>query len=196
MQKWNNIGENMDIKFTAIQTKSERKYVQELYNRSVPAHEKSYFYLLWWKRKRKNVSFVNVYDSDKWVGFAYYSTHDDLVYIGFFATVDSKTSKKYDEAMFNEFKRLYPKHRIAISIEIENTVSDNVDQAAKEATFYHEIGFKPSGYYVFKETDSFEVVVFGGDFDIEELYRVNKEVYPLIGNFLSSVTRKQIQKRV
>jgi len=32
-------------------------------------------------------------------------------------------------------------------------------------------------------------------FGIEELYRVNKEVYPLIGNLLSSVTKKQIQKK-
>ena len=185
----------MGVTFTEIETKAERRLIQELYNQSVPANEKSYFYLLWWKRKRKNVSFVNIYDKEKWVGFAYYSAHDDLIYIGFFATLDSKTSKEYDSAMFDAFKRLYPNHRIAIAVEIENTIADNTEQAAKEEKFYQENDFKSSGYYVLKENDSFEVVVFGGDFDVEELYRVNKEVYPLIGNLLSSVTKKQIQKK-
>ena len=185
----------MSIKFTNTHTKTERKLIQALYNQSVPANEKSYFYLLWWKRNRKNVSFINLYDGGKWVGFAYYSTHDDLIHIGFFATIDSKTSKEYDGAMFDAFKQQYPNHRIATAVEIENTVADNTEQAIKEEKFYQENDFKSSGYHVLKENDSFEIVVFGGDFDIEELYRVNKEVYPLIGNLLSSVTKKQIQKK-
>jgi len=185
----------MEVTFTNTQTKTERKLIQELYNQSVPANEKSYFYLLWWKRKRPNVSFVNIYDEDKWVGFTYYSTHDDLIYIGFFATVDSKASKEYDGAMFDTLKRLYPNHRIALAIEIENTTSDNSLQAAKEKAFYQNNGFKETGYFVKRETDSFEIVLVGDHFEIEELYRVNKEVYPLIGNLLSSVTKKQIQKR-
>jgi len=184
----------MNIKFTKFQNQTERQLAQELYNKSVPAHEKSYFKLLWWKRNRKNVSFVNIYDNNKWVGFTYYGAHDDLIYIGFFATVDSKTSKAYDGAMFDEFKRLYPNHRIAISIEIENLSADNVEQAVKEQAFYQNNGFKSTGYFVKREADSFEIVLVGDDFDIEELYRVNKEVYPLIGNLLSSVTKKQIQK--
>jgi len=185
----------MNIKFTKIKTKAERQLIQELYNKSVPAHEKSYFYLLWWKRNRKNVSFVNIYDDEKWVGFAYYSTHDDLIYIGFFATVDSKTSKVYDGAMFDEFKRLYPNHRLAIPIVIENLGADNSEQAVKEKDFYQNNGFESTGYFVQRASDSFEIVLVGADFDIEELYRVNKEVYPLIGNLLSSVTKKQIQKK-
>jgi len=185
----------MNVKFTNIQTKTERKLVQALYNQSVPTHEKAYFYPLWWKRNRKNVSFVNIYDGDKWVGWIFYSVHKDLIYVTLFATVDSKTSRAYDHVMFDVLKRLYPKHRITISIEIENTIADNSEQAVKEKDFYQNNGFKSTGYFVQRETDSFEIVLVGDVFDIEEHHNIDRELYPLMGRFLVSGMKKQIQKR-
>jgi len=97
----------MNIKFAEIQNSSERKQVQELYNKSVPAHEKAYFYPLWWKRKRPNISFVNIYYEEKWVGFVFYSIFKDLVYVWFFATNGTATSKKYDSAMLRLPNKIY-----------------------------------------------------------------------------------------
>ncbi|MCL2842304.1 MAG: hypothetical protein FWE28_02390 [Oscillospiraceae bacterium] len=185
----------MSIKFTKIQNATERKEVQELYNKSVPAHEKAYFYPLWWKRKRPNISFVNIYDEDKWVGFVFYSLHKDLVYVWFFATCDTTVSKEYDSAMFAELKRLYPNHRIAVSIESENETADNAEESAKEKQFYESNGFRETGYFVKRKADSFEIMIIGKSFHIEELCSVNKAVYPLIGRFLASDLRKQIQKK-
>jgi len=185
----------MNLKFTQIQTATERKQVQELYNKSVPAHEKAYFYPLWWKRKRPNTSFVNIYNEDKWVGFVFYSFHKDLIYVWFFATHDTTTSKSCDSAMFAELKRQYPNHRIAVSIESENESADNAEQSVKEKQFYENNGFKETGYFVKRKTDSFELMQIGKSFQIEELYRINKEIYPLIGRFVVSGLQKQIQQK-
>jgi hypothetical protein len=185
----------MNIKFTKIQNATERKKVQELYNQSVPAHEKAYFYLLWWKRSRPNISFVNIYDGDKWVGFVFYSIYKDLVYVWFFATCDTTTSKEYDSAMFAEIKRLYPDRRIAVSIESENENADNAEQSANEQQFYENNGFKETGYFVKRKADSFKIMIIGKSFNIEELCNVNKAVYPLIGRFLAADLRKQIQRK-
>jgi len=185
----------MRVKFTEIQNAIERKKVQELYNKSVPAHEKAYFYFLWWKRKRPNVSFVNIYDEDKWVGFVFYSLYKDLVYVWFFATYDTAASKEYDSAMFTEFKRLYPNHRIAVPIEAENENSGNAEQSIKEKQFYEKNGFRETGYFVKRKTDSFEIMLIGEAFHIEELYDINKREYPLIGRFIVSDMKKQIQKK-
>ena len=185
----------MSIKFTEIQNATERKNVQELYNKSVPAHEKAYFYPLWWKRNRPNISFVNIYDEDKWVGFVFFSLYKDLVYVWFFATYDTVHSKAYDSAMFDEMKRLYPDHRIAVSIEAENEHADNAAQSIKEKQFYEKNGFRETGYFVKRKADSFEIMLIGKSFHIEELCSVNKAVYPLIGRFLASDLKKQIQKK-
>jgi len=185
----------MDIKFTRIQNAAERKKVQELYNKSVPAHEKAYFYPLWWKRKRPNISFVNIYDKDKWAGFVFFSLYKDLVYVWFFATYDSLGSKDYDSAMFTEIKKLYPNHRIAVSIEAENESADNAAQSMREKQFYETNGFRETAYFVKRKMDSFEIMLIGKSFHIEELCSVNKAVYPLIGRFLASDLRKQIQRR-
>jgi len=185
----------MKVKFTEIQNKNERKEVQGLYNKSVPAHEKAYFYPLWWKRKRSNISFVNIYDKDKWVGFVFYSLYKDLVYVWFFATNDTATSKKYDSAMFDEIKRLHPNHRIAVSIEAENENSDNAEHSDKEKQFYGSNGFRETGYFVKRKADSFEIMLFGKSFHIEELYDVNRDVYPILSRFIISDMKKQIQKK-
>ena len=185
----------MQVKFTKIQNATERKKVQELYNKSVPAHEEAYFYPLWWKRKRPNISFVNICDADKWVGFVFYSIYKDLVYVWFFATCDTTTTKEYDSAMFSELKRLYPDHRIAVSIEAENTIGNNAEQSINEKQFYEKNGFKETGYFVKRETDSFEIMLIGKTFHIEELYDVNKNVYPILARFIVADMKKQIQKK-
>jgi len=185
----------MMVNLTEIQNTVERAKVQELYNKSVPAHEKAYFYFLWWKRKRHNVSFMNIYDEDKWVGFVFFSLCKDLLYVWFFATYDTAGSKSYDSAMFAEIKRLYPNNRIAVSIEAENENAENAEQSTKEKQFYEENGFRETGYFVKRKTDSFELMLAGESFNIEELYNVNEDVYPLIGKFIVSDLKKQIQKK-
>jgi hypothetical protein len=185
----------MGVKFTEILSSDERKKVRELYNKSVPAHEKAYFYLLWWKRKRQNVSFVNIYDEDKWVGLVFYSLYKDLVYVWFFVTHDTKSSKNYDSAIYCEVKRLHPNHRIAVPIEAENEDGENSEKSTKEKQFHEENGFKETGYFVKRKTDSFEIMLIGESFDIEELYNANREVYPLMGRFIVSGMKKQIQKK-
>jgi len=185
----------LNVKFTEIQNAAERKQVQELYSKDVPAHEKAYFHFLWWKRKRPNVSFVNIYDEDKWVGFVFFSLYKDLVYVWFFATYDTIGSKDYDSAMFAEMERLYPNHRIVVSIEAENESADNAEQSTKEKQFYEANGFRDTGYFVKRKADSFKLMLIGKSFHIEELYSVNKDVYPLIGRFIVLDLRKQIQRK-
>ncbi|MCL2559674.1 MAG: hypothetical protein FWE07_04235 [Turicibacter sp.] len=184
----------MNVKFTKIQTKVERQLVQNLYNQSVPAHEKSYFYPLWWKRNRKNVSFLNIYDGDKWVGWIFYSVHNDLIKVTLFATIDSKTARKYDGMMFDKLKKLYPHYRIITTVEIENLDGGNREQVIKEQEFCKNNGFKSTGYFVKRKTDSFEFMLVGDDFDMTEHYKIDQELYPIIGKSLANSMKKQIQK--
>ena len=185
----------MNINFTQIKNRAERKKVQGLYNASVPKHEKAYFYPLWWKRKRNGISFVSICDDSKWVGFIFYSICEDLIYIWFFATLDSRTSKAYDAAMLAKLQDMHPQHRIAISIEAENESSDNAEKSLAEKMFYKGASFAETGYFVRRKTDSFEIMLAGSSFDIDELYRVNKAVYPFLSKFIIADMKKQIKKR-
>ena len=97
--------------------------------------------------------------------------------------------------MFAELKRLYPNHRIAVSIEAENESADNVGQSVKEKQFYENNGFRETGYFVKREMDSFEIMLIGKSFHIEELYTINKKEYPLMGRFIVLGFKKQIQQK-
>ena len=185
----------MSVKFTQVKDKIERKQIRELYNQIVAPHEKSYFYLLWWKRNRKNVSFLNIYDKEKWVGWIFYSEHGDLIKITLFATIDHFTTKQYGNEMFDELKRLYPNYRIVMGVEIENPDGKNKEKAIEAHHFYKTNGFGSTKYFIVRDGDSFEFMVYGGNFKIEEHYAIDKELYPLIGKSLVKSMEKQIQIR-
>ena len=185
----------MVVKFTEIQSKFERKKINDLYYKSVPPHEKSFVLFFWWKRKRANVSFVNIYDEDKWVGFLFFSFNADLVYVWFFAIDDTIFFEDYASAMFSEIKRLYPNHRIALSIEAENENADNAEKSIKGKLFYKQNGFHETGYFVKRKEDSFEIMLSGETFHIDELYSINKEIGWLIGRLIVRSLKKEIQRK-
>ena len=199
----------MGVKFTEILNSAERKKVQELYNKVIPSHEKWTFYAFWWKKKRKNVSFVNVYDGDKWLGFAFYSPYKDLIYVWYFAIDEGNgkivSTNDIDEnaypggcgsSVFTEIKRQHPNHRILLPVKSENENGENAEQCARIKQYYEKNGFRETGYFIKEKDGSFELMLIGESFDIEELYSIYKGVYPLLGRFvMERSVRKQIRKK-
>ena len=182
------------IKFTEIATRTERKLVQNLYNESIPKHEKIYFYPMWFKRKQKNMSFLNAYDGEKWVGYLFFSTTGDLIYIWLYATIDTKMTRECDQKVLDALKTLYPNHRIGISIESENIGAENKEKSATELAFYLKKRFVETGYFTKEKADSFKIMITGGKLGIEEFYDLNRASYPLIGKFFVDILKKQIKK--
>ena len=199
----------MNITFTKIQTTTERKKVKALYDKVIPPHEKWTFYVFWWKRKRKNVSFANVYDGDKWLGFVFYSLYGDLIYVWYFAVnedcgrivstndIDAGACPNgYGGAVFSEIKRLYPNHRVLLPVNSENENGENASQCAQIKQYYEKNGFRETGYFVKEKSDSFELMLIGEPFHIEELYSVYRGVYPLMGRFvMERGMRRQIRRK-
>ena len=183
------------IQFSEIKNATERKKVKDLYLRAIPAHERAPFFWLWWKRKRKNVSFVNIYDEEKWVGFVFFSLYKDLVYVWFFAIDDSIRSKGYGSAVFSEIKRLYPNHRVVLGIEAPNSTAENAEQRVKRKQFYEKNGFRESGYSIQQKKDSFELLLIGETLHMEEIYSAFKEVDWLVGTLTAWTGKKKVKKK-
>ena len=199
----------MKIEFAEIETRSERKRVQELYNKVIPSHEEWTFYAFWWKRKRSNVSFLNIYDGDKWLGFIFYSLYKGLIYVWYFAldeddgrvvsTNDIEESvcpDTYGKVLFATLAQKYPNHRILLPVNSENEDGENVEQCLRIKQYYEKCGFRETGYFTREKNDSFELMLIGETFDIEELYSTYRSVYPLLGRLvIEGSTRNQIQKK-
>jgi hypothetical protein len=184
------------IKFTEIENSTEKNKIKTLYHTAIPAEERVPFFWIYPKRKRENVSFFNIYDGDEWAGFVYFSYNKDLIYVWFFAIDDTVCSKDdYESAMFAEIKRLYPNHRVVLPIEAENENAENAKQSIEKKQFYEKIGFRETGYFVKRKEDSFEIMLIGESFHIEELYSINKAVFRFIGRFIVRSLKKQIQTK-
>ena len=168
----------MSIKFTEIQNSEEKKKIKSLFQRAIPVNERTPFFWLYGKRNRPNVSFVNVYDGDTWVGAVFFSTHKDLVYVWIFAIDDSVRSKGYGSAVFTEIKRLYPNHRILLGIEETNENAKNNEQRIKRKQFYERNGFRSTGLVANQMGVAIELMLIGDTetFQIKELFEALKSV--------------------
>ena len=199
----------MKITFTKIQSALEHNKIKKLYYKVIPPHEKLSFYAFWWKRAHKHVSFVNVYDDNKWLGFVFYSLYKDLVYVWYYAIDEGDgrivstndigegaCSDGYGSAVFAEIKRQNPNQRILLPVNSENENGENSEQCARIKQYYEKNGFRETGYFIKEKDDSFELMLFGKTFNIEELYSIYKSVYPLMGRFVMERSmRKQIRKK-
>jgi len=65
----------------------------------------------------------------------FFSLYNDLVYLWLFATYNTTVFRNYDRAMFDEIKRLYPKHCIVVSVEPENDSADNAEKSLAKNSF-------------------------------------------------------------
>ena len=166
------------IRFTEIKNSEEKQKIKSLFKRAIPVNERTPFFWLYAKRKRPNVSFVNVYDGDTWVGAVFFSTHKDLVYVWIFAIDDSLRSKGYGSAVFTEIKRLYPNHRILLGIEEPDENSKNNEQRIKRKQFYERNGFRSTGLVANQMGVGIEVMLVGDteSFHIDELFENIKQV--------------------
>jgi len=183
------------IQLTEINNSVERNKIKSLYCTALPAEERMPFFWIYSKRKRKNVSFFNIYDGDEWAGFVYFSHNKDLIYVWFFAIDENARSKGYGSAVLAEIKRLYPDFRIVLGVEMIDENAENNAQRIKRKRFYERNGFRETDYMLQYRDLKVEFLLFGDSFDIEELYAIFRKSGWLIGGFIATMWKSVIRKK-
>jgi hypothetical protein len=82
-----------------------------------------------------------------------------------------------------------------LAIETTDENAENSEQRIKRRRFYEKNGFRETGYVVKRKSDSFDLMLIGNSFHIDELYTIFKEVDWLSGTLTAWLGKKQIRKK-
>jgi GNAT superfamily N-acetyltransferase len=181
-------GMNLELK-SLTKNSSEFAKVKELYYGSFPENERIPMNLLMWKAKQNFVDFLLLYDEEKFVGFTYLITNEDLTYVLYIAIDSSVRSKGYGGHALAKIKDKYPNNRIILNIEVSDEKASNYEQRVTRRKFYTRNGYEGSSFLYRDRWGLYEVMVQGGKFNEEEFYALLKN---FAGILLFSVFKPQI----
>lgn len=141
---------------------SDYQTIKELYLSAFPKEERAPFRMLVSKSKLDFVDWWSIYDNDTYVGMFYVLYNDDLVYLFYFAIMESMRGSGYGTKSLELLKQHYKGKRIFLSIEEVVCTADNYLERVKRKEFYERCGFVSLGSKVKEGGVIYELLGIGG----------------------------------
>ncbi len=158
-------------------TRKSNDYTQviKLYKSAFSPDEQLPVSYLLWKAKQKKASFYSCYEDDKWVGFTYLHSYQDITHIFFLAIAETCRAGGYGGKVLNAIKELYPQNRLVLKIEELNEKAENYNQRVKRKKFYEKNDFVSTGIMTKEKNAYYEILSHGGLVTKTELKQTYKE---------------------
>lgn len=171
----------MSIRFKNItRTCKNYKSVKKLYHTAFPADERVPFWFLMAKSKGKNAEFYSIYEKEKWVGFVYIVSYQDIRYVFYLAVSEKERGKSYGSKILKKIIAKYQNKRIILLIEPVDKNTDNYEERVNRKNFYEKNGFYDLHYQVLEKNVIYSALGYGN--------RVSKKEYLLlIKNYLGKI---------
>ncbi|MCD8027364.1 MAG: GNAT family N-acetyltransferase [Erysipelotrichaceae bacterium] len=153
----------MELKILSINKNFPKlKYIHKLYNRSFPRNERTPFNSLIY-RLNDYTDFLAFYDHERFIGFTYLVTMNDLTYLFYFVVDDDLRGQGYGSAILAYLQEHYA--CIFIDIEVIDEKAKNSKQRERRRNFYIRNNFKATGLgYYFFHVD-YEILTCGQGFN-------------------------------
>lgn len=116
--------------------------------------------------------FWALYDTPGFIGFMVVVPHGDLAYLSFFAIEAGLRSQGYGSAALQELPRIYPAYKQLVDIEMTDEKAGNNLQRVHRRGFYLRNGYCPTGQFLSYFGGSFEMLIKGGEFELEAYKRL------------------------
>ena len=122
--------------------------------------------------KKQFIEFIAFYDEDKFVGFAYNISRDDLTYIFYLAVNPAIRGGGYGSKILQETMKMYDGQRFCLSAEKPDSNAENAEQRVRWIDFYHRNGFLDSNKDCVEDGVVYEMLHFGKDFEKSEYLKL------------------------
>jgi len=144
--------------------------VENLMNSAFPNEEQIPMVFLLSRAKKDFTDFLAYYDDDKFVGFTYLITDNDLTFIQYIAVDSTLQSKGYGSMILSHIKDMYPNNRVALNLEMLDENAENTEQRIKRRAFYAKNGYVDTGIITYIRGHILDTLVLGGTTTTEELH--------------------------
>lgn len=153
------------MKIVKVVRSKDKKRIKELYQSSFPKEERMPFILMLFMSCLWNTEFLAFYDEDKLCGIIYLAVLRKQTFIMFFAVDEKLRSHGYGSSILDEVQKLYPKHKLIVSIEPCFEHADNIEQKLRRKSFYLRNGYVETGYFMKLAGQVQEILIKNGMFD-------------------------------
>ncbi len=127
--------------------KEDIKRAKTLYIEAFPRGERAPFSIMKRKIDSGCADFWNMFDGDKWIGWTYCITYEDMVYVFYFAIDKFERGKGYGTAGINALKEKYAGKRLFLALEDKDEENiPNREQRVKRHQFYINCGLTDLPY--------------------------------------------------
>lgn len=146
--------------------------IRELYESAFPENERAPFSVLVRKTRRKNVDFKAYFDGEALVGMTYSVHEGDLTYLFYLAVPEGLRGLGYGSEILQILKKVYPGHRIFLSMEEFRNDAPNYPIRLRRKGFYERNGYPLIGMRVQEGSEIFELAGTSADIRPEEYRRL------------------------
>ena len=142
--------------------------IKRLYKKAFPDDERAPLLLLALKSEKSGVDFWSLYADEKWFGFAYAITENDLTYLFYLAVSERKRGKGLGSKALQTLKMKYYGNRFFLALEQLDETAENYPERLKRRQFYINNGLEPLDTTITEGTVTYDVMGVGGKVTPEE----------------------------
>ncbi|MFV0393435.1 MAG: GNAT family N-acetyltransferase [Coprobacillaceae bacterium] len=163
---------------TRVVTKNNKNNAEMLMRNAFPKNEHVPMWILLKGNKSEDISFLEFYENDNFVGFTYIISNQDITFILFLAIDASMQSQGYGSKVLTYIRNLYPNNRMVLQMQSVDKTKENYEQRLKRQKFYFRNGYQNIGYKFDMHGEVNEVLVHG-DITVtkKEYYNMFKKLF-------------------
>lgn len=130
---------------------------------------------------------IACYDNDDFIGFLFYISIDDLVYIILFAVNQNFRNKGYGGKILQTFmdKQLSsnPNSKFALDVEYPHLTSKNHEQRIKRIAFYEKLGFHLTNIIMDFHDEDFIIMTTADKVNKDNCIKLGHKIYDMEAKF-------------
>jgi GNAT superfamily N-acetyltransferase len=183
---------DVNIKLIPVpNSRKEYKRIKNLYKEAFPADERAPLFLMKKRAAKNKGDSWNVYDGDRWIGWVYMITTDDLAYVNYLAMDNSQRGKGYGVYVIEEIKKKYAGKKVFLALEQLDPKADNYEQRLKRHAFYERCGLKDLPYKIKEASVVYSIMGTGETVEPEEYKKMMDD---FLGPFFTRLIDTRILK--
>ncbi len=169
---------------------SDLKSVKNIYYNSFPEEERFSIFLLMFNLLTKFCKLYTLKDKHSIVGFIYYITYKDMIFLLYLAVDENSRGKGYGKYLLNFCIKENSNKDIYLNIDkIDERFSD-INIRKKRLKFYVENGFYLTDYFSLEENVDFNILSTKEDIDIAKYKKLDEKIAKLFFDKKSNIVKR------
>lgn len=165
------------------------KRVKNIYYNSFPKEERFSIFLLMFNLFKKYCKLYTLIDNENVVGFIYYITYENMIFILYLAVDKSSRGNGYGKYLLRRFIQENKEKDLYLNIDKIDEKFSDIDIRKKRLKFYIENGFHLTDYLSLEEKVDFNILSTREKIDVIKYKKLDEKIAKLFFDKKSNIVK-------